>query len=197
MDRKLQIKPKIRIDAGFCIYMSLLLLLLPVQWVAALWLSMLVHECSHAVALLIMRKSIYEIRLQAYGCKIITTTFTPFQEFVCALAGPLGGLLPLLLARWLPAVAFCAVIHSLYNLLPMAQADGSRILHGFLAIILKPQTARRISTFTEKGMGGMLLIVAVYIAIRWAMWMLPLLVGGILLLGGRNYSCKQRQVKVQ
>ena len=48
------------------------------------------------------------------------------KELICALAGPAGGLILLIFARWIPRIAICAAVQALYNLLPVYPLDGGR-----------------------------------------------------------------------
>ena len=57
---------------------------------------------------------------------------TGLAGFVIALAGPFGGLVLLLTARWLPRLAICGLMQSVFNLLPISPLDGSRAVSAML-----------------------------------------------------------------
>lgn len=108
--------------------LALSLLLLPLNWVAAILLSMLVHELGHYIALRICDIKPKRISVGITGARMEIGNLTPGQECFCAFAGPLAGVSLVLLARWLPRTAICAGIHSVYNMLPVYPLDGGRVL---------------------------------------------------------------------
>ena len=113
---------------------SLALLLLPITWVIAWGISVLVHECGHILAAEAMKVPIYRIRVGITGAKIETGPMEPLQELVCALAGPLAGYLLIVFGRWLPLTALFAFFHTLWNLIPIGTLDGARVLRSISAL---------------------------------------------------------------
>lgn len=102
------------------------LLLIPLPWLVAWFLAVMVHELGHYIALWICRIPVYSIRIKISGVRMDTGPMSAGQELICCLAGPLCGLCPLLFAEYAPRLAVCAVIQSCYNLLPLYPLDGGR-----------------------------------------------------------------------
>lgn len=117
---------KISVSPGACILMAAGFLLLPLPWIAALCVSSLVHELCHYAALRVNGIRIMGLRIESGGLYLETAPLPPMQILLCALAGPVGALSLLLLVRWFPRTGLCAVIQSLYHLLPVYPLDGGR-----------------------------------------------------------------------
>lgn len=112
------------------------MLLLPLPWVGASYLAALIHEFGHLLLLWAYGIPIWKIRIGAGGAQIHTAPLSPHQELVCALAGPLFGLILCLYWRWMPRTALCAALQSLFNLLPIPGLDGHRALHALVHLRL-------------------------------------------------------------
>ena len=112
-----------------------MLLMLPLQWVMAAILAAAVHELFHMLALCVCGVKIHRLRIGAFGTKIDVGAMPFHKEMICALAGPIGGFVLLLFSRWLPRVAVCGAIHSLYNLLPLYPMDGGRVLRCVIQLL--------------------------------------------------------------
>lgn len=130
------------------IYLALLLLIIPLRLIFAAVVSAIIHELFHIAAIRLMKIPIYSIHIGVRGAVIETQTMNERQELLCALSGPVGGLLLLLLVRWIPVIALTAAVQSLYNLLPLYPTDGGRVLQ-CSARLLWPVIASRIVYITE------------------------------------------------
>lgn len=102
------------------------LLLVPIQWLGAAMLAGTVHELGHLLLLWADGRKIWRIQIGAFGARIETEALEPWPEFCAALAGPAAGLMLCLGWRILPKTAVCALIQSVYNLLPIYPMDGGR-----------------------------------------------------------------------
>lgn len=129
--------------AAALIMLALSVLLLPLQWILAMAAAALWHELCHYWAIRLCGGKVTDFRAGFSGAKLEVLGLTEKQELLCALAGPAGGLLLLLFARWLPRTAMCAAVQSVYNLLPIFPLDGGRILRCGLGVIW-PNKAQRI-----------------------------------------------------
>ena len=154
MDKNISIE----ISAGAPLLFAALLLILPLQWVGAIFLSMTVHECSHAIAIFLCGGGIHKITVGGRGIYMETEQISGIRESICALAGPLGSLSLLLLAKWLPRTAICGVVHGLYNLLPLFPMDGGRVLRGILYTVLSPPKAHRLFVGIQRVMAALLIL---------------------------------------
>lgn len=119
------------------------MLLLPLPWVGASYLAALIHELGHLLLLWAYGVPVWKIRIGAGGAQIHTTPLSPHQELVCALAGPLFGLILCLYWQWMPRTALCAVIQSLFNLLPIPGLDGHRALHALAHLRLPSRSKEK------------------------------------------------------
>ena len=140
----------------------ILLLLLPLRWLMAALLAACIHEAWHILAIRLMGGRILEIRIGATGAVIETEPLSPTGELLAALAGPTGSLSLLLLAKWIPCTALCALVHALYNLLPLYPLDGGRVLHCLLSKLFSPRLARKAANVIE---GGTVVLLGVLLAV--------------------------------
>lgn len=128
---------KIEITAGAFLWPAVLLMLLPIQWVFAMLFAGAFHEFCHMAAICLTGREIYRMHIGVRGATMETGALPPWQELLCALAGPLGSALLLLAAGWFPRLAICGAVHCLYNLLPLVPFDGGRILRSLLLLLLR------------------------------------------------------------
>ena len=123
---------KLSIHSGAYIMAAWLILSVPTSWLAAILISILVHELGHLLALRVCHVKIYSLSIGVNGMQILAEPMNKRKECLCAMAGPLVGLLLLFAAKRFPIVAVCSLVHSAFNLLPIAGLDGYRALACFL-----------------------------------------------------------------
>ncbi len=133
------------LDADFCILSVFAIFILPFPWITAWLVAACIHELSHCVALCIFKIRIYSVRIASSGAIIETEQMNRWQELLTALAGPVGGLCLLLFYRNIPHIAVCALIQSIFNLLPIYPMDGGRAFRAILGLIFADILVEKIS----------------------------------------------------
>lgn len=103
----------------------------------------LLHEWGHLLMCLTLRVPVYRLRLTLLGAelRLHSRSESGLEEVLIALAGPLVNLLTAGVVLSLPhpserllLLAGASLLLGLFNLLPVAPLDGSRILHGVLSL---------------------------------------------------------------
>jgi Zn-dependent protease len=154
----------IHIQFGFLVIVALSLFVIPIQWVAGWLFAAIIHELSHISAMQIMRIKIVSITLKQSGAVIKTEAMVPFQEFICALCGPLSGFVTFILMRRLfPQAALCALVQAAYNLIPIYPLDGGRALRCAFASILEIEHAKLLSNCISVACIVLVAVITVYI----------------------------------
>ena len=179
---------KIDIRPTTYIYLVLLLFLVPIKWLLAWLFAAGFHEVCHWLAVKLCRGEVYSITFGIAGAKMECSPMTNKKSLFTVLCGPLGGLLLLVFARWIPRTALCSWFLSMYNLLPLLPLDGGRVLEilfGNKAFIL------------QKIFLILLSIGAVFASIILHFGLLPLVIISVLWLKSRNTPCKPDACKVQ
>ena len=125
-----------------------MLLILPLPWLAAIFLAAIIHELCHLIVLKLCGIRVYQIHIRKHGAEIETEALSPLQELLCAAAGPAGSFLCLIFKEHFPILALCGLLQGIYNLLPIYPLDGGRIVHAF-TVILFPYHAEAICKFTS------------------------------------------------
>lgn len=188
----------VRVDPWAYIFGAGLVMLLPLDWLAAALAAAFFHEICHLAAIFLLGGRILQIRIGIGGAAIETELPGRGKELLCSLAGPAGSFLLVLLCHLFPKLAICAGIQGLFNLLPVYPLDGGRALRCGLAL-LWPKKADKIGARTEIAALGALAVIAITGAVRYSLGLTPLLVGILLILKAilRKKPCKQRQIGVQ
>ncbi len=137
-------RTQVCIRYDFYLYSAILLLMLPLRWVISVLLAALIHELWHIAAIGACGIQLYSVSIGAFGARLHTAPMTNRQELLCALAGPLGALTMLLFCRPLPVTAFCCIVQSVFNLLPLYPADGGRALRCFLLLLWSEDIVNRV-----------------------------------------------------
>ena len=184
----------IRVDPFFWFFAALLLLILPLQWVAAACLAAILHELCHIGAIYLTGGQVYCLQIGMGSARIQTDFSSPGQELICALAGPAGSLLLLLLYRKCPRLALCGGVQGFFNLLPVYPMDGGRALSCVLECWL-PEHRKSILRWTERAV----LAAAVAAGIHFSMEGMPAAVSILLICRPflRKIPCKPGEIKVQ
>lgn len=185
-------------DAGFYVWMAFLLLMVPIEWMIAWVLAAVFHELCHYAAIRMCGFHVLQLRIQASGA-IMETDIQGIKACISSLAGPLGGLLLTLFGRQMPRLAVCAMLQSLYNLMPVYPLDGGRAIREMLQTLVGSSRAQRIS----KGIGGVflciLLVCAVHLWFRLAVGCIPFLL--VLFLAFKTsyikIPCKESHFRLQ
>ena len=113
-------------DGGFWLQLGLMLLLLPLRIVTGVLLAAVVHEWGHLAAIRLSGGAVLSIGLRAGGGRSVTAPLERMQELLCALAGPLAGLLTVFAWRAFPELALAGLVQTFFNLLPVYPLDGGR-----------------------------------------------------------------------
>ena len=187
------------VTGGFYLSSALLLLLFPLNWLIAAAIAAAFHEFCHYISLRLFHIRILSVTVKASGIYMHTEPLSPGKEFLCALAGPIGGGSLILLGKWLPRTALCAIIYALYNLLPVYPLDGGRALRCGARILLPPKWAEALCSAIEIVVAAFLLIAGLYGTFLRHTGVFPILFAGILLMKiykGKS-TCKPRLQKVQ
>ncbi len=186
------------ITGGACICLAFSLLILPLRWILAALTAGLFHELCHGLAVALCGGEISQLRLGRSGAVLEINELPPKKEWLCAMAGPLGSGLLILLFPYFPRVAFCAMVHCAYNLLPIYPLDGGRALRCALSKCTD-RTKIRICSILETGTLILLTLCALYLFIFKELGILPLAAAGILWIRTKSgkIPCKETVLGLQ
>lgn len=131
------------IDAGVFLFAAILILTVPIPWLASSVIAAAVHECFHVGAILLQGGRIRGICIGSGGTVIHTDLQERRKELYATIAGPVGSFLVAGLYTQVPKISFCALVQGAFNLLPLYPLDGGRILSCICEIVM-PEYADRI-----------------------------------------------------
>ena len=189
----------VQVSGGLLIFLAAALLILPFEWVLAAIIAATFHELCHIVAIKLCGCKITAISLGIGGAQIQMSTMGQGRELICALAGPLGGILLLIPFRIFPRLALCALMHSLYNLIPVYPLDGGRALRCGAALLLPPLTADRLCVCVQRLCLCVLFLLGMWGCMVLRLGFLPLvLAAGVVIKSGMiKIPCKHGLQRVQ
>lgn len=192
-------KHSIRISGAAFLYLALLILLLPLRWVAAAICAAAIHECCHILAILLCGGRITAFRIGQGGAVLETGALSTGYELVCALAGPAGSLLLLAASQVWPLLAVCAFVQGIFNLMPVYPMDGGRVLHCAASLLFGQARGWQVTTFIEGCFRIALLLFVIILCLRYSLGLLPLLLCVLPLYRviRRKTPCKDRPLAVQ
>lgn len=186
---------RIYISFGLVPLFALLVLTLPIKFLLGLFASILIHECFHLVALRICDVKIYRIYFRITGAEISTEPISCGKELICAAAGPIGSFITVFLIRFFPLFSLCAIVHGLFNCIPLGAMDGARVIYCGLRMILPLERAHVVFRWIQRLTILFLLIVLVHTCVIYPVLLkyVPL---ALLVVIGKN-PCKATRKRVQ
>lgn len=181
------------------VMVSVLLLLIPSKWAGAWFIAAGIHELFHYVSVLFCGGRIYSIHVGMFGAQIRTDLSSTGKEILCLLAGPAGALSLLACSKRFPHLAVCALLQSVYNLLPFPELDGGQVLLRVTGLFFSTVISEGICTAVRIITQILITSACIYGSVLCKLGILPMLIAGILLLRHANIKipCKQRHHKVQ
>ncbi len=181
---------KVSVKGNTYIILVVMILLVPYQWLLA-WLAAAgFHEFCHYLAVRACKGEIIHLTVGVSGADMQTGPMPDWKRVICIICGPVLGLAPALLGQWLPRVAICSWLLSVYNLLPLLPLDGGRALYILLG-------ERPVYLTIEAVVLCLIFLGALYAGISLNMGILPLVVAGLLLCRRRKSPCKRTACKVK
>lgn len=188
----------VRIDFSAFFLGALLVLALPLNWLLAALAAAVMHEFCHCIMIIRMGGRILNVKIGACGAVIETGQLTSGQECLCAMAGPVGSLLLVLLCHVFPRLAICAGVQALFNLLPIYPLDGGRVLRCACEILI-PKYTDRILYGTEICSITVVCVAAVIGSAVYHLGIVPIIMVLLLVLKAvsRKIPCKRTRIRVQ
>ena len=152
------------------------------------------HELCHIGMIYLTGGQVRRLQIGVSGAKIETDFSNSGHEILCALAGPAGSLLLLLLYRNYPRLALCGAVQGFFNMVPVYPMDGGRILFCLLERWL-PEHRESVLRWTELA----ILVAAVAACLHFSLEGMPTTVSILLIcrLFLRKIPCKPGEIKVQ
>lgn len=190
---------KLTFSGSFFFLLAAAFILVPIPWLAAWICTLIIHECFHYIALRLCGGSVQLIRVGHNGIIMETQPLSFLEEAICAYAGPIGGLVVLLLAKHIPRVAICTLFLSAYNMLPIFPLDGGRGLGCILRRYLGETKAERVQKCIENGTLLIIFLFSIYAVLRLGLGLLPAVIATILLVRskGIKFPCKKLRIGLQ
>lgn len=184
---------KLSFQPAACVVLAFAILILPIQWLLSWILAAWFHELCHYLMIRMTGGRVLKVKLGIFGAEMIADIPLSGREVLCALAGPLGGMLLLLLVRIAPRVALCAFVQSACNLLPVYPLDGGRILYGLLKRC-RAKSADCVMGKITFAVLLLLLLLAVWAAVCRSLGILPVAAVIVLIIKARKNTLQRRGI---
>ena len=171
---------------GALLMAVLMVLLLPLRWLLGALIAALIHEAGHYTAVRLMGGSVHRLSLKPSGAVMEASGLTAYSKFLCTLAGPLAGLLPLLVFRYFPVIAICGAVQSLFNILPIYPLDGGKMLRQIVSV---SGGSHRCFQIIENSVFVLLFLLCIFIRYRFGVSLFMFLAFFVF----RKTPCKLRE----
>lgn len=170
---------RVTVFPRFCVFAALMLIIVPFPWFLGWMIAALIHEFFHCMALWACGKKVFRIQIDIGGAQIIADQLTDGQTVFCSLAGPMGGGLLVFLSPHFPRLALCALMQTVYNLVPIFPLDGGRALYGLSRMLFSDRISQWICRTVEWVLAAFVMSLSVYAALILHMGMLPIVLAAI------------------
>ncbi len=184
-------KISLQILPGFILTVATAILLIPLPWLFAWILAAVIHEAFHLLAVWLFHYPIRAVIIDGGGAVIEADVPAGTKMAICALAGPIGGLLLMGFIHIAPRISLCGLIQSLYNLLPLCHLDGGRALFSLLISFIQVSSAEKITVFIERIVIFLLVIASLYALFVLKLGVMPLIFVSVLLLKNKKSLAKR------
>jgi Zn-dependent protease len=161
-------------------------------WIPVLFLSVLLHELSHAGMIAAFGYGSSQVMLAGLGGVTLNKRIAkPWHDMVISAAGPAASFLIFLgaaalrnavhdpmLTAFLPLLATANVAWGIFNLIPIAPLDGGGIVRNFFRIFLRERTAFVVAIWVGFVTGIGVIVLGIYVhfwmmsfLVAWYLWM--------------------------
>lgn len=184
---QLQIYPRFYVAAALAIF------LLPAPVLFGWFAATAVHELCHIAMIKFYGVKLRSISIAITGAAISTDAMMPIQELFCALAGPIGGIFPMILINVFPYFALSAAIQSVYNLLPVYPLDGGRAVKCLIECFKGEEQAVKASMLISLVVLAAVSVAGVWLSYQYHLGIWPIVFPTVpLLCNMRKYSLQRR-----
>lgn len=191
--------PERSLSPDACILGAVLLVTVPLPWIAGAFAAAAFHELCHVLAVYALGERIRSFRIGGGGALLELGPVSNGKELLCAAAGPMGSLLLVLLYRRFPRLAACGLIQGCFNLLPVYPMDGGRILQCILRCFLGDRLGERVGESVQWTVIVLLLAAGIYVSFRYSLGIIPTvaMITVIFRILSRKIPCKDGLQRVQ
>lgn len=181
---------QVSIKSNTYIYLTVLLLIMPIQWIISWLVAVTIHELCHFLAVKLCGGKVYKLEIGLGGANMICSTLSDKHRVFAILCGPLGGLVLGCFGRWFPRVALCSFFLSVYNLYPILPFDGGRLLR----IKIKSD---RVFNLLQRILILIVVFAAAFATFYLHLGVLPFAIAIGMWLKNRKIPCKEAVCRVQ